>query len=208
MMITAPSTWHRTSSSQRIFFHLQHPEELTEFSNWIFLTPTCLAARQRPRQRSSVKPQSHPIRKMINPNKLPCSMKHLPEQILSSNLCKGQSHCSVTRSTVRHASPRCTIPRGRTSAPPTPSSLAQPTDGNRGTDGVQGTESLCSDTVHSPSCLSKVNDTEGQDIQQGAGRAPGMENTTPEVCSITTYNLSRLFCEDTEEHMAQRGATE
>ena len=35
-----------------------------------------------------------------------------------------------------------------------------------------------------------------------------MENTTPEVCSITTYNLSRLFCEDTEEHMAQRGATE
>ena len=65
----------------------------------------------------SVKPQSHPTRKMINPNKLPCSMKHLPEQILSSNLCKGRSHWAVTQSTACHASPRrCTTPRGRASS--------------------------------------------------------------------------------------------
>ena len=47
---------------------------------------------------------------------------------------------SLQQSVVCHASPRCTIPRGRISAPPTPSSLAQHTDGNQGTDGVPDTE--------------------------------------------------------------------
>ena len=107
----------KTSFSQRTTPHLQHPEESTEFNNWIFLTPTCLASRQRSRgQRSSARQQSQPVKKMINPNKFPCSMKHLPEQRLSSNPRKGWSHCAVIQPTACQAPPWCTKPRGRASS--------------------------------------------------------------------------------------------
>ena len=103
----------KTSSSQRT----QHPEESTEFNNWISLTPTYLASRQRSRgQRSAVRQQSQPVKKMFNINKFPCPMKHSPEQRLSSNPRKGRSHCAVIQPTACQAPPWCTKPRGRASS--------------------------------------------------------------------------------------------
>ena len=56
---------------------------------------------------------------------------------------------------------------------------------------VQGAEPPYSDIAHSyPYPSKEVHDTEGQGIQQGAGIASGMENTTPDFYRDTIFNLS------------------